>query len=1042
MRVPNISTYATSTYHLGNLTSDLKDANEVVSTQKRINNMSDDPVGLSQVLNLRTSLKNLDQIGKNVSMGKSWLSNVETSLNSVNDLILSAKTEANRLANASAGPDERNDAVKRINDIINQIVSLGNSQVNGNYIFSGTDTNVKPLEYNDNDISPDVCYKGSDMAFGIKSDRNLNVKVGRAGSTTFWNDKIDINSTNNTIVFKEDNGHGSGSEKIMTAVVPDGTYDTSKLETAVRNALNQASAKDGYNVKYNVKYNYDDKKFSIKEDGSYNGFMRTEFMWNSGKDAYINKIKTSSNINPDDLDLKVLNKEALTIGTPEPPGTKPLRLKWDGTGNWLVENNPGYVIPSKIPGTASGVDIDLNESGFSDISMKLAKPAEEGDYVQFEIVPAKGDHSIGHEIGFNGDNTIYSPPVSDTKAASVTDITISAGVNDKIDFDEVADQSGTIVTNSLTATIPPGNYTDMDSLAKAIETSMETASATATNPNSIDYSVSYNPDTSRFDIRENGSNLNELHLNWKSGANAATSAGATLGYYPLDDVITYPSSDNSVQSSITIDDTNNRLDFEEVNGSGVSSGTLRAIIPNGTYTTLTGPSGLAAAVKHAMETASAASGNSVTYDVAYDDSTHKFTIQKNAAAPALNELHLLWNTGPDSTDSIGKTLGFDPASDDNGGAGVTSYSSDTSPVLIGFNSSDNIIDFRETNIDGTVSGAKKIQIPAGNYTSLDDVASAIQTELRKSSPNNVNYIVSYDYTSGKFMIKGSSAAIKGFNLLWKTGDNSDKNAGTLLGFDTSKDDSVSFSESDKGVINIVIDGSDNKINFKEVVPGDNGESESDLTASVKQKTYTSYADLAHEVEKALETESRRNGNKIDYSVSWDSFTKKFSIKENGTSLDEFDLQWHSGADAPLSQGGTGQSIGSILGFDGDSDDVAKGVESERPVEWGIFNTLVDFKKYLSDNDTDGIERTIGRLETDYNVMTSNIADTGMKYSRLEVRDSITKEANLSLTKRKSMIEDADMIESVMKLQSLQTAYQASLASTSKIMNVSLVDYLR
>ncbi len=1044
MRVPNISIYATSTYQLGNLTSDLQDANEVVSTQKRINKMSDDPVGLSQVLNLRTSVKNLDQIEKNVSTGKSWLSNVETSLDSVNDLILSAKTEANRLANASAGSDERKDAVERVNTIITQMVSLGNSQISGNYIFSGTDTDVKPLEYNENDTSQGVSYKGSKTAFSIKSDRDLNVKVGKVGSTTFWNDKIDINSTNNTIVFKEDTGHGTGSEKIMTAVVPDGTYDTSGLETAVKNAINTASAKNGYNVVYDVQYDSNDKKFTIKEDGSYTGFMRTEFMWDTGKDAYINNIKTSSNINPDDLDLKVLNKEALTIGTPEPAGTEPLRLKWDGDGNWLVENNPGYVMPSKISGTDSGFDIDLNESGFSDISMKLDKPAKQGDYVEFDIVPAKGDHSIGNEIGFNSDNTIYAPPVSDTKSASITDITIrdsTAGTdeNDKIDFDEVNSDG---LTNSLTATIPPGTYTDMDALSKAIETSMESASATAVTPNSIDYSVSYDPETSRFNIRENGSSLNELHLDWKSGTNAATSVGTTLGYYPMDDVITYPVSDNAVQGSITVDDTNNRLDFEEIDSSGVSSGVLKAIIPKGTYTSITGASGLSAAVKKAMETASAASGNSVTYDVAYDNTTHKFTIQKNAAAPALNELHLLWNTGPDSADSIGKTLGFDPDSDDNGGSGVTSYQSDTAPVLINFDSGNNIIDFNETNIDGIASDAQKIEIPTGDYTDLDDVASAIQTELRKASPNDVQYIVSYDDTSGKFMVKGSSSDIKGFDLLWKTGEDTDNSAGTLLGFDTSKDDSVSFSESDKDVVNIVIGSSNNKINFKETVSGDNGKSQSNLTASVKQKTYTSYDDLAHEVEKALETESRANGNKINYSVSWDSFTKKFTIKESGTDLDSFDLQWHSGADAPVSEGGTGNSIGSILGFDGGSDDIAKGVESTRPVEWGIFNTLVDFKQYLADNDTDGIERTIGRLETDYNSMTSNITDAGMKYSRLEVRDSITKESNLSLTERKSTIEDADMIESVMKLQSLQTAYQASLSATSKIMNISLVDYLK
>ncbi len=1037
MRVPNISTYAASTYQLGNLTSDLNDANEVVSTQKRINKMSDDPIGLSQVLNLRTSVKNLDQIEKNVSMGKSWLSNVETSLDSVNDLILSAKTEANRLANASAGADERKDAIQRVDDIINQIVSLGNTQINGNYIFSGTDTDVKPLDYDED--SSKVSYNGSDSAFSIKSDRHMNVKVGRVGSQTFWDDEIKINSTNDTIVFKEDNGHGSGSEKIMTAVVPDGTYNVSGLETAIRNALNTASAKDGYNLNYVVGYNSDEKKFSIKEDGSYNGYMRTEFMWKTGKDAYINNIKTSSNINPDDLDLKVVNKDALTIGTPGPAGSKPFRLKWDGEGHWLVENNPGYVMPAKISGTSTSVDLDLDESGFPDITMKLAKPVEQGDYVEFDIVPSKGDHSIGHEIGFNSDNTIYAPPVSDKKAVPITNLNISAGVNDSIDFTEV-NSSG--VATSLTATIPPGNYTDMDSLSKAIETSMEAASAAAAVPNNIDYAVSYDPENSRFNIRENGSNLNELDFNWKSGPNAATSAGATLGYYPLDDKITYPSNDNPVQSKITIDDTNNMLDFEEINGAGVSSGTLTAVIPKGTYTSISGPSGLSAAIENSMNQVSAASGNSITYDVSYDDTTKQFTIKDSAVPSSLQELHLLWNSGPDADKSIGETLGFDPDSDDNGGAGVTSYSSDTPPVLMKFGLNDNVIDFRETNIDGTISEDKSIKIPTGDYTDLDDVASAIQTELRKASPNSVPYIVSYDYASGKFMIKGSSENIKGFDLLWKSGEHADENAAEMLGFDKTKDDSVSFEESDDDVVSIDINSSNNKINFKEITSGDDGECECNLTASVKQKTYTSYSDLAHEVEKALEAESEKNGNKIDYSVSWDSFTKKFTIKENGTDLDELDLQWHSGADAPVDQGGTGQSIGDVLGFDGGSDDVAKANESTRPVEWGIFNTLIDFKEYLANNDTDGIERTIQRLETNYNDMTSKITDTGMKYKRLEVRDSITKEANLSLTKRKSTIEDADMIDSIMKLQSLQTSYQASLSATSKILNVSLVDYLR
>ena len=175
-------------------------------------------------------------------------------------------------------------------------------------------------------------------------------------------------------------------------------------------------------------------------------------------------------------------------------------------------------------------------------------------------------------------------------------------------------------------------------------------------------------------------------------------------------------------------------------------------------------------------------------------------------------------------------------------------------------------------------------------------------------------------------------------------------------------------------------------------------------------------------------------------MTWDDYTKNFTIKENGTELGSLDLLWKTGTDAPLNVGGTGETIGAILGFDTEDDSLGP-VESSREVEWGIFNTLVDLQGYLKDNDTDGLERTLGRLDAHYKRMTSKIVDTGISYNRLQVRQTITTENNLSLTERRSSIEDADIVEAVMELQAISTAYQASLSSSAKILNLSLVDYL-
>ena len=897
MRVPNINTYYTATFRLGNLTEDLKSANEVISTQKRINEISDDPLGLSQVLSLRNTVGNLEQIEQNVIMGKSWLEGVEASLDSVNDLILDAKSEVTRLANDSITADGRKDAVARIDHIIQQIVSLGNTQVNGNYVFGGTRTDTPPLTYDS--VNGQVHYAGTETPFAIRSDRDSGVQVGRDGKETFWDSTIEINTTNNTLVFKEHNGQDSTAEKMIVAQIPSGIYTKQELTTAVRNALNHASAEHGYGASYAVTYDADARQFSLREDGSYPGYLSTTFLWDTGGEPYISNIKTSGLAASNGADVSVVNNNALTLGTPEPVGTDPFTLIWEGDGSWKVSGNPGYVLPGKITGTAKSIEIDLDENGVSDINIKLDKRLEQpGAAISFEIIPHKGDHSTGHEMGFSAADVTWSPPVSDKSPVFVTDLTITAGVNDTIDFVETNAAGG--VSPTLSATLTDANYTDMKDLATEIENKLEAASV-----NGIDYAVSYDPEISRFNIRENGTSLNELQFLW-SNTPAVSATAATLGYYPQDDTISYPRSD-------------------------------------------------------------------------------------------------------------------------------------TLPILDTFDETNNVIEFTETRADGTVSDDIRIDIPPGDYADLDAVAAEIQTLMRSASPNNVNYAVSYDVIDG-FMIKGSDEDIKGFDLLWGSGINSENSAAQILGFYSGRDDVVRFSESDQDLINMVIDASNNKIDFREILPEDTGKSVSQLTASVREKTYTSLLDLAHEVEVALEAESLKKGSNIGYSVSWDDETRRFSIKENGTELEEFHLQWETGKNAPASVGGLDQSIGSILGFIPEDaiDTALKGIG---PAEWGIFNTLIDLKTYLADNDRDGVERTIGRLEHNFDNMTSRVVDTGMKYSRLLVRETITTQVTLSLNERKSMIEDADIIEAIMNLQNIQNAYQAALSSTSKILNMSLVDYL-
>ena len=773
MRISTMTLYDTSKFQLGNLTSNLAQANTIMSTQKRINNLSDDPVGLTQVLDLKASINCIEQIDKDIEVARTWLVGCETALNNVNDQILEAKLLSLQMVNASVTTTNRADAAEIVQQIIDQVKSLGNTQINGNYIFAGTKTDLIPFTYNDDNEPSEVIYNGDNSSFKIKIDKYSTLKMGSDGQEVFNEEKIKIDTTNNIIVFKEDIGNGENSEITIKAQVPSGTYTHDELAIVVRNTMNFASNQSGNKIKYNVTYDKAQQKFEIQDDGTTPGYFRFDLLWDTGESSRITDVITTGIIK-DDVNIDIINGTALIHETPKPSGTAPLGLMWnEQKSTWTVFNDPGFGLPYEINGTSTKIELDITKNGTSDIVINLDTPAEDGNTIAFDIVAGSNDNSIGTDLGFSSTDIFSIPPTSDTK---VPIIAIN-NINNILDFEEVTSVGSTICA----AIIPDGDYSNMDEFASAVEKAMELESV-----NNINYSVKYSKTKQKFIIKESGSELNELNLLWLSGVN------------------------------------NNK------------------------------------------------------------------------------------------TQNLGKILGYDITNDDTGAA---PHISDLKTVL--------------------------------------------------------------------------------FNI---TGDN-------------------------------------NKINFKELLDGQSSDFVSELTAEIPTKEYSTAAELAMAIEKAMEEKSQTQGNNINYNVSYNDITNKFTIKEDASGqkkLDELKLLWKSGLNSNT-------NCAQILGFDIE-DDSLKALQGKK-VSWGIFNTLFDFKKALETDDIDGITRAMTRLDTHYESILSVTSDTGIKYNRIETKKQIMAEAKLSFTQRRSEIEDADMVAGILNLQAIQTAYNAALNSTAKVMGLSLVNYI-
>ena len=271
MRVANKTIYDAIKFNLANITEEMQRANEVVATGKRINSLSDDPVCLTQCLNIRSSLANLEQLEKNIAMGRTWLDGGETALRSIEDLISDAKVLCLQMANGSMNAADRTDAAEVVDGYLRQLLSLANTEVNGQYIFAGTKTDTRPFVFDDEVNPRKVTYSGNDSPFTIKIGKNETLAVGRDGEDVFWDTYITIDETNNKIDFREDAGLET------TATIPSGEYTAVQLATAIENAMEAVSSVD-----YTVSYDANTGEFSIQDDGT---LTDLQLLWQTGANA-------------------------------------------------------------------------------------------------------------------------------------------------------------------------------------------------------------------------------------------------------------------------------------------------------------------------------------------------------------------------------------------------------------------------------------------------------------------------------------------------------------------------------------------------------------------------------------------------------------------------------------------------------------------------------------------------------------------------------------------------------------------------------------
>ncbi len=124
-----------------------------LNSGKMVNKPSDNPIATAKILRYNTDLSEVEQYKKNVRDATSNLEITETSIAEIGDLVQRARELAVQAANDTNSPEDLQKIGHELEQLTKHLVTAGNFNFAGRYIFSGYNTE-QPLLNDDGSLNP------------------------------------------------------------------------------------------------------------------------------------------------------------------------------------------------------------------------------------------------------------------------------------------------------------------------------------------------------------------------------------------------------------------------------------------------------------------------------------------------------------------------------------------------------------------------------------------------------------------------------------------------------------------------------------------------------------------------------------------------------------------------------------------------------------------------------------------------------------------------------------------------------------------------
>lgn len=248
MRITESATYRTMQTNLDRIDNKLYDLRTQGTTNRKLNKPSDDPAIIGSVLDTRNQIQQNSQFISTLNSASDSFAAADTQFGSVENMMVRGKEIAIAGNSAAASDADRQTYANEVKELIDEMVSVGNTRISGNYIFGGYNNDKPPFvknpdydpaRFNEHDTATwPVTYQGDNHSINLEIAPGEMMKGNVTGNELFMGVDNESFSSDQTTPTGRGKNLFNTLAKLQKSLV---THDTNTLTNVMPEELDIAA---------------------------------------------------------------------------------------------------------------------------------------------------------------------------------------------------------------------------------------------------------------------------------------------------------------------------------------------------------------------------------------------------------------------------------------------------------------------------------------------------------------------------------------------------------------------------------------------------------------------------------------------------------------------------------------------------------------------------------------------------------------------------------------------------------------------------------